>query len=87
MHRLYSIMYLKYTLGSLRQKFLTHDLSCPDISVHMNWETRVMVSAFHLQPDVPWVLTPAEPLKALEDINTSPLPVTSEQGSMLACYF
>ena len=62
-------------------------LLVPDISVHINWVTHVMVSAFNLQPDVPMVLTPAEPLKALEDTNISPLPVTSEQGSMLACYF
>lgn len=59
----------------------------PDISVHTNRETHVMVSAFHLQPDIPRVLTPAEPLKAPEGTNTSPLPMTSEQVSMLACYF
>lgn len=29
-----------------------------------------MVSAFHLQPDIPMVLIPAETLKALEQTNT-----------------
>ncbi|KAK4815006.1 hypothetical protein QYF61_010170 [Mycteria americana] len=40
----------------------------------------ILVDTSHL-PDIPRVLTPVEPLKALEDTNTSPLPVTSEQLS------
>lgn len=46
-----------------------------------------MVSAIHQQPDIPGVLTPAEPLKVLEDTNTSPLPVASKKGSMLVSNF
>lgn len=46
-----------------------------------------MVSACHLQTDAPRVLTRAESLEVLEDANSSPLPVTSKQGSVLARCF